>query len=196
MVRRARALPPTSPASSPPFEHVARVCAQLVPGGTVLPATNVLGPMGFPIVALDHAAHRARADSGQGPMRSFDSIARVVYGGDLTKLPRSAVSLLAFFSTRSGSIAARELRSVRAYCRTVALVPHDDIPGEPLLSEFDFFGITVVSVDAEDVVVHVNGDPGRAPGSDIALAWSRLREEQLYAAALAHPGVVTRAPAS
>lgn len=183
MARRARAL--TSPLHLGPSE-VATLCVQLVPGGTVLPSSRLLGPAGFPVVLVDEDAHRARVASGEGPLRSFDEVAAALYDGSGV-LPASAVSFAAFVSTSPASVAVRELRGVRAYCRAIALVADDDVPGEPLLSEFDYYGITVASVAQGRVRVHVLGDAGRAPGSDLAVAWSRHREEQLYAAALRLP---------
>ena len=165
-------------------EVVAQAVSQLVPGGQLLASTDLFGTRGHPVIAFDDHAHTCRAAAGERPLRRFDDVARTINDAP-SSLPPSTVSLLAFTSTLAPEQAVIALRGVRVYCRTILVVPEGAVPGEPLLSEFDYLGITVASVSQQrEVLVHVLGDPGRLPGSDISPAWARHREEQLYAAAL------------
>jgi hypothetical protein len=183
MARSTRRVADCHQGSSTP-QNVEVLAAQLIPGGVVLPASRVLGPLGHPVIWIDSEAHEHRQSVGAGPISRYDDIARQLDESP-EELPPSAVRFLAFVSTTDSETAVRDLTMVRAYCRGVLLVAEADVPGEPKLSEFDYLGITVASVKDDGVVsIHVLGDPGRKPGSALAPAWARHREEQLYAAAL------------
>lgn len=158
----------------------------------MLEKTRLMGPPGYPVVHIKQEVHRRRLAADTGPVEQFDDVARGLHQNP-ESFPESATRLLAFISTAPPSEAVKKLLGVRVYCRVIVMVPEADIPGEPLLSELDYQGITLASVRASrsdalcqpvDVVVHVAGDPGRRPGSDVAAAWARAREEQLYAQTL------------
>lgn len=151
----------------------------------MLPKTSVLGPPGYPVVSLDEGIHAERASMGAAPVRGFDEVARRLDGRGHS-LPPGAVSLLAFVATEMSPVVLGRLLGTRAYCRVILLLDECQVPGEPELSEYDYHGFTIASpAPAGGVTVHVAGDRGRRPGSDIGPAWARHREEQLYAAALA-----------
>lgn len=144
----------------------------------------MLGPVGHPVIWIDPDAHEHRQSIGAGPISRYDDVAHQL-AETPEDLPPTAVTFLAFISTKRPKSAIRDLALVRGYCRVVQLVAEANLPSEPMLSEFDYLGITVASVTERGAVtVHVLGDPGRRPGSALAPAWARHREEQLYSAAL------------
>ncbi|MCW2851663.1 MAG: hypothetical protein JWM84_1327 [Nocardioides sp.] len=173
------------PPSNGEFQTVVEAAAQLVPGGLVLQRSRILGPVGYAVICFDADTHAVRAANTEVPLVRFSEVAaRLETAPSL--LPPSAVSLLAFISMERPTSAVSQLARVRALCRTILLVPEDHDLGEPMLSEFDCLGITVAGAQAGgEVELQVLGDPGRRPGSELAPAWARVCEEQLYAAALA-----------
>lgn len=162
-------------------ELVKRAVGDLIGTVWVLPATELSGFRGYPLIRWSEALGD-RLAHGAGPVLDRPTLARWESAARIDCTPSAPLQILGFVSTspwRQAIRAARQLRGFGVGCVLTATRP-----STIRLSEADYAGVYVIHVDPEgtaEVLVHgVRGDR-RAP----RMVATRYWEERLLAHALA-----------
>lgn len=160
---------------------VQRVVRTLVGPVVVLPATQLSGFHGFPLIAWSDGV-ADRVGSGIGPMldRPTLSLWESWPSGMRSSPPPSPLRILGFASTASWRWALRATRELRGFGVTCVL--SSKRPSAIALAEADVAGVYVVRVGEEVDEVLVHGRPPATAGPRMVA--TRYWEERLLAHAL------------
>lgn len=170
-----------------PLSIVPLVAAQVAPGAIVLPRTKIDGRPVHPFVCFVADEVRRRRALGVGAVLDREAILRDAEGLDGASVWHPPLTLAGFASTEPLDQARKDLAGLRAYARTALITPRRTVLSSFQAAEFDLAGIAVVAVDAvlRESSVVVPGYGTAAPESSMPEFWIRLRQEQLFALALA-----------